>query len=132
MNTTHMADDKLLYKEETYAIIGAAMEVYNHLGKGFLEAIYQEAFALEMAARGISFREQEMVPIYYKDRKLGHTYKPDYLVYGKIIVEIKAITTTTPVEEAQLINYLKATHLRLGLLINFGHPGRLQWIRRVL
>jgi GxxExxY protein len=84
-----------------------------------------------MTARNIPFREQVTVPINYKGQQLQHLYRADYLAYDKIIVEIKAIKTTTEADEAQLLHYLRATHLRLGLLINFGHPGKLQWMRRV-
>lgn len=122
----------LLYKEEVYAIVGAAMEVYNQLGPGFLEAVYQESLAIEFGERNIPFREQVTVQISYKDKPLQQHYVPDFMVYDKIIVEIKAIRQLGPVEEAQLINYLKATKMALGLLINFGNRGKLAWQRRII
>ncbi len=123
---------ELLYKDEAYAIVGAAMEVYNQFGHGFLEAVYQEALAIEMRARQVPFQEQVPVAIVYKGNPLHQRYVPDFLAYDRIIIEIKAIKQLTSVEEAQIIHYLKATGMRLGLLINFGHPTGLDWKRRVL
>ena len=123
---------ELLYKEESYAIVGAAMEVYNQLGHGFLEAVYQEALALELEARHIPFQEQQELQIFYKRRPLQKGYCADFVIYDKIIVEIKAIKELGPNEEAQLFNYLKATGLRLGLLLNFGASKGLERKRRVL
>ena len=111
---------KLLYKDETYAIIGAAMEVYNQLGAGFLEAVYQESLAIELGLRNIPFVEQQQLQITYKEHILRKHYIPDFIVYDKIIVEIKAIKKLGPNEEAQLLNYLKVSRRRVGLLINFG------------
>ncbi len=121
----------LLYKEEVYAIIGAAMEVYNQLGNGFLEAVYQEALRLELRARNIPFQEKPSVRIQYKGQLLEQYYAPDFIAYDKIILELKAIRQLGPIEEAQLLNYLKASQLRLGLLINFGHPEKLDWDRKI-
>lgn len=123
---------ELLYKDEAYAIIGAAMEVYNQLGHGFLEAVYQEALAIEMRTRQIPFQEQVPVEIVYKGNPLHQRYVPDLLAYDRVIIEIKAIRQLTSVEEAQIIHYLRATAMRLGLLINSGHPTGLDWKRRVL
>lgn len=122
---------ELLYKEEVYAIVGAAMEVYNELGHGFLEAVYQEALAIEMTARNVPFAEQQELQISYKQQPLRQKYIADFVAYDKIIIEIKAIKQLGPNEEAQLLNYLKATGLRLGVLINFGHSGRLEWKRMI-
>jgi GxxExxY protein len=122
----------LLYKEEVYAIIGAAMEVYNHLGHGFLEAVYQETLAMEMKGGDIPFTQQQELQIFYKNQLLRQKYLADFVAYEKIIIEIKAIKQLGPNEEAQLLNYLKATGLRLGLLVNFGHPGRLEWKRMIV
>ena len=105
---------------ETYAIIGAAMEVYNELGSGFLEHVYQEAMEKELTARGIPFLRQVELVITYKGEALKCTYKADFVCYGSIIVEIKAIKALAGVDRAQLINYLKATRLHRGLLFNFG------------
>ena len=122
----------LLYRDEAYRIVGAAMEVYNTLKHGFLEAVYQESLALEMKHRGIPFQEQRAIHLSYKGVPLRQTYVADFLAYDKIIIEIKAIKRITPIEEAQLLNYLRATRLELGLLINFGNPHKLEWSRKVL
>ena len=123
---------ELLYKDEVYAIIGAAMEVYNVLGPGFLEGVYQEALEIELAERGIPFEPQKELRITYKQRALKKTYAADFLVFDKIIVEIKAIDRLTSREEAQLLNYLKATKMLVGVLINFGGANSLEWKRMVL
>ena len=106
--------------ERTYRIIGCAMEVHKELGSGFLEAVYQEALEKELADREVPCKAQPVVEILYKGKPLNKSYQPDFICFGEIIVEIKAISTLSGVEEAQLINYLKATGLNVGLLINFG------------
>jgi GxxExxY protein len=106
--------------ERTYAIIGAAMEVHKHLGKGFLELVYQEAMMLELAARNIPFTRETQLPIFYKGQKLPTVYRADFICYENIIVELKAIDKLSSVETAQILNYLKATSLPVGLLLNFG------------
>lgn len=126
-----MAQAELLYKDEVYAIIGAAMEVYNELGPGFLEAIYQEVLEMELAARAIPFASQPELPVYYKGQRLKKCYIADFLVYEKIVVEIKAMNNLTSNEESQLLNELSATRLELGLLINFGASSRLDWKRMI-
>jgi len=110
----------LLYKEETYKIIGAAMEVHRTLGCGFLEAVYQEALAIEFEKQNIPFRQEKKIQIQYKDQTLSKYYEADFICYDKIIVETKAIKEIVGIHEAQIINYLKATELKIGLLINFG------------
>jgi GxxExxY protein len=123
----------LIYKDEVYTLIGAAMEVYNVLGPGFLvEPVYQEALAIEFAERLIPFQAQKELRIPYKGRYLDKTYVADFVVLDKIIVEIKALDRLTSREEAQLLNYLKATGMQVGVLINFGSTGRLEWKRMVL
>src|SRR5260370_32806810 len=107
---------------QTHAIIGAAMEVHRQLGPGFLEAVYQEALEFEFAARGIPFAAQVELPVYYKGQKLTCFYKADSVCYGSVIVELKALKALTTIDEAQLLNYLKATRLERGLLLNFGRP----------
>ena len=106
--------------QKTYKIIGAAMEVHKELGCGFLEAVYQEALGREFATQEIPFRSQPIIEIKYKGKSLEKKYQPDFICYEEIIVEIKALTKLSGVEEAQLINYLKATELKIGLLLNFG------------
>lgn len=123
--------DELLLKEEVYAIIGAAIEVHRELGHGFAEPVYQEALEIELKDRGIPFESQKTLVIYYKGRMLTKHYVADFVCYGQIIVEIKALTKLSGTEEAQLLNYLKATGLRVGLLINFGSRGKLEWKRFV-
>jgi GxxExxY protein len=108
--------------QQTHAIIGAAMEVHRQLGPGFLEQVYQEALALELAERGIPFAPQFELYVYYKGRKLEAFYKADFVCFESVIVELKALKAITGVEEAQLLNYLKATRLERGLLVNFGRP----------
>lgn len=105
---------------KTYAIIGAAMEVHRVLGCGFLEAVYQEALELELGDRGIPFQSQTEIPITYKTRKLKTKYRPDFTCHDSVIVEVKALDKLNSAEEAQIINYLKATGHSVGLLINFG------------
>jgi len=106
--------------ERTYKIIGAAIEVHKELGSGFLEAVYQEGLEREFAIEQIPFKAQPIIQIRYKGQLLNKTYQPDFVCYEEILVEIKAISGLTGLEEAQLINYLKATGLKIGLLLNFG------------
>jgi len=106
--------------ERTFGIIGAAMEVHKELGCGFLKAVYQEALGKEFIYQRIPFQAQPVIRIAYKGRALDKTYQPDFICYEEIIVEIKAISALSGLEEAQLINYLKATGLHIGLLLNFG------------
>jgi len=124
--------DELLFKDEVFEIIGAAIEVHKELGNGFLEPVYQESLEIESALRKIPFVAQERLHLFYKGVELKKEYLPDFVCFGKIIVEIKALHALTNIEIAQLINYLKATKLRVGLLINFGSRGRLEWKRFVV
>ena len=112
---------KIIYKDEVYAIQGAVFEVYREMGCGFLEAVYQECLEKELNLRGILFESQLELRLSYKGGVLNVTYKPDLICYGKIIVELKAVKVVEDIHRAQVFNYLKATGLRLGLLINFGH-----------
>jgi GxxExxY protein len=119
----------LIYKEEVYALVGAAMEVHTQLGCGFLEAVYQEALEIELANRNIPFISQKEISITYKNRTLKKTYVADLVAFDKIIIELKAIDLISGREEAQLINYLKASGMAVGLLFNFGSR-KLEWLRR--
>ena len=109
-----------LYKQETFDIIGAAMEVHKELCCGFLEAVYQEALELEFQYRKIPYQREAKLNIYYKGQLLKKHYEADFICYNKIIVELKALSALTSEHEAQLLNYLKSTKLKVGLLINFG------------
>jgi GxxExxY protein len=111
---------KQMRDERTYKVIGCGMEVHKELGCGFLEAVYQEALERELAAQKVPFKSQQALEISYKGKPLNKSYQPDFICFGKIIVEIKAISSLSGTEEAQLLNYLKASGLNVGLLINFG------------
>lgn len=104
----------------TFAIIGAAMEVHRQLGCGFLESVYQEALAVELQSRHIPFSRESKFPVVYKGRQLGCQYRPDFICFESVIVELKALGQLSPIEESQLINYLKVTGYHTGLLLNFG------------
>jgi GxxExxY protein len=121
----------LLYKDEVYAIVGAAMDVYNDLGPGFLENVYQEAMEIEVNARKIPSKPIQEIHIKYKAIPLKKFYIADLVCYDKIIVEFKAMDKLTLREEGQLLNYLKATGMKVGVLINFGHYPSLEWKRFV-
>ena len=110
----------MIHKNQAYKIIGAARAVHAELGPGFLEAVYQEALAIEFELREIPFRKEVLLPITYKGYSLENKYKADFICYDKIIVETKATKELTGMDEAQVINYLKATGYKLGMLINFG------------
>lgn len=104
----------------THAIIGAAMEVHGILGNGFLEAVYQEALGMEFSKRGIPYAQQVELPVFYKNQLLNASYRADFICYENIIVELKAVTTLGTVEQSQVLNYLKASGKKVGLLLNFG------------
>ena len=109
-----------MYEEETFAIRGAVFEVYREMGSGFLEAVYQECLEKELRKQNIPFVAHKELNLVYKGDMLQQIYKPDFICYDKIIVELKAVKQIAPEHKAQLLNYLKATGLELGLLINFG------------
>ena len=123
---------ELLLKEEVFEIVGAAIEVHRELGSGFLEPVYQEAMAIELASASIPFDTQKPLQIMYKGYQLKKEYVPDFVCYQQIIVELKALDHLTGKEEAQALNYLKATKFRVALPLNFGSHGKLEWKRLVL
>ena len=123
---------ELLFKEEVYAITGAMFEVYKTLGTGFLEPVYQEALSIEFIRKGIPFDREQPLELYYKDVRLEKRYVADFVCFGAIILELKVVPKLTNIEVAQLLNYLKITKTKLGLLANFGGTPILEWKRYVL
>jgi GxxExxY protein len=122
-----------LYEEKiTEQIIGAAIEVHRHLGPGLLESAYQSCLAHELGLRGIKFEQQKPLPVEYKGIRLDCGYRLDFLVDNKVVVELKAVETTEPVHEAQLLTYLKLTGSKVGILINFNVPLLREGIRRMV
>lgn len=122
-------NNKILFPEESYAIQGAVFDVYKEMGCGFLEAVYLECLEKELDRRSISFKSQTTVQLVYKGEVLEQTYIPDFICYDKILVEIKAVREIAPEHKAQILNYLKATGLELGLLVNFGSYPRTEIVR---
>lgn len=112
--------DNLLYREESYNIRGALFAVFNELGCGYLERVYQDALEVEFRLQNIPYEREKTIQITYKGEPLGDPYRADFVCYGKIIVELKAVTEILGVHRAQVVNYLKATKANLGLLVNFG------------
>ena len=110
---------EILFKELSFAIVGAAMEVHKLLGPGFLEAVYRKALIYELTLRGITVEEERVLPVYYKGQLIGE-YKADLVVDGKIILELKAVSAITKIHEAQAIHYLTATGMKLAIILNFG------------
>lgn len=123
---------EIIFKEEVYQVVGAAMDVYYQLGRGFLEPIYQEAMEIELSRRRIPFEPQMSLTVHYKGQALEKKYNPDLICCGQIVAELKACEGLTGREVAQLLNYMKATRMRVGLLFNFGSPVRLEWKRYVI
>ena len=120
----------LLYEDETQEIISAFYEVYNNLGGGFLENVYQDALSIEFKIRNIPFEKESKMNIYYKNQLLDRYYFADFKCYDKIIIETKSVSNLTSEHTAQVLNYLKATNIRLGLLVNFG-PNKIEFKRIV-
>jgi GxxExxY protein len=120
---------ELIYKEESYKIIGACFEVYTDKGAGFYEPVYHECLGIEFELQGIPAVSKPKQELEYKGRKLQQTFEPDYLCHRKIIVELKAVAELLNEHRAQVLNYLKATGFQLGLLVNFGHSPKLQYER---
>ena len=119
----------LIYERETYAILGACFEVYKDKGCGFLEAVYQECLRIELTHREIPFVAEVALPLMYRGQPLQTSYRADFICYGKIIIELKAVSEILDEHRAQLLNYLAATGFELGLLINFGHYPKLEFER---
>ena len=122
----------LIHQDETYKILGACFEVYREKGCGFLEGVFQESLEIEFKLQDIPARAQVPMKLEYKGRPLRHTYIADFICLDKVIVELKAISKLTDEHRAQIQNYLNATKLRVGLLINFGHFPKLEYERFVL
>jgi GxxExxY protein len=120
--------EKILYKDERYLIQGAIFEVYREMGCGFLEAVYQECLEMELHSRGVPFKRRVELSLSYKGNPLKRVYVPDIICFDKIVVELKAVKEIAPEHKAQLLNYLKATNLELGIIANFGSYPKAQII----
>jgi GxxExxY protein len=123
---------EILYKEESYRILGACFEVYKEMGCGFVEPVYQECLEIELGLQGISFESQVQLPLAYKGSPLKGKYIPDFILFNKIVLEIKAVKELADDHRAQVYNYLRATGYRLGLLVNFGHHPGVEYERIVI
>lgn len=121
-----------MLEDEGYRLMGAAFEVYNQLGYGVAEEIYQQSLEIELALRGIPFESKCELVVYYKDQQLVSYYRPDLIVCKAIIVELKAVSDLNSDHEAQLFNYMRIARQQVGYLINFGRKGELQWKRFIL
>jgi GxxExxY protein len=128
----HEPHERLLHAGEVFRIQGAVYEVNRVLGAGFLEAVYQEALGLEFGLRGIPFSAKPQLKLTYKGSPLKQTYAPDFICFDRVIVELKASGDIAPENRAQVLNYLNATGLRVGLLINFGRANKAQVVRLAL
>lgn len=127
-----IADAMIIYKEESFKIVGAAFKVYNGLGPGFLEAVYQEALEIEFQRQGIPYEREKDIKIFYDGIELKQSYRADFVCYDKIIVELKAVSSLDDAHHAQVYNYLHATGFKLGILLNFGYSEGLEKDRIVL
>ena len=112
---------ELIYPDECYRISGAVFDVYREIGCGFLEAVYQDCLGRELKRQGIPFESQKVFRLHYRGELIHPAYVADFLCYEKIIVELKAVAEIAPIHKAQVLNYLKMSRLKLGLLVNFGH-----------
>ncbi len=121
-----------MFKQEGYDLMGAAFEVYNELGYGMAEEIYQQSLEVELELRGIPFQSKNELAVYYKGRELETRYKPDLFVFDCIVVELKALKELIVDHEAQLFNYMRIVRQPVGYLINFGRKGQLEWKRYIL
>ncbi|MBI3131173.1 MAG: GxxExxY protein [Acidobacteria bacterium] len=122
---------EIALREEVFKVVGAALSVHNHLGAGFLESVYAEALAIELRALGIPFEREVPLRIAYRGQVLEKRFTADFIVAGELILELKAIPAITAVERAQLLNYLRATGLMVGILFNFGTHPKMEWERLV-
>lgn len=123
---------EIIYPQESYQIVGACFNVYNSVGCGFLEAVYQECLGIELDYQNIPAVPWKEIEFSYRNRKLEQTFKPDFVCYDKIIVELKAVSKLRDEHRAQVLNYLNASNFKLGLLINFGSHPKLEYERLVL
>ncbi len=119
----------LIYNKESYKILGACFQVYNQMGSGFLEAVYQECLEIEFQYQQIPFCSQKEIQLTYRNMILNKTFKPDFICYGKIIVEIKSVSQLLKEHQSQVLNYLNATNFKLGLLVNFGQYPKVEYKR---
>jgi GxxExxY protein len=122
----------LIHEKETYAILGACFEVYKEKGHGFLEPVYQECLEIELRKQGIPFESQKQITLIYKGVELQHGYRADFLCFGKVLIEIKAVSSLVDEHRAQVLNYLRATGLEVALLVNFGAYPQLEYERLVV
>jgi GxxExxY protein len=122
---------ELVLKDESYAIVGACFEVHKEMGCGFLESVYEECLGIEFDLQAITYREQAELPLIYKQRRLKKVFQPDFICFDQVVLEIKAASSLTDVHRAQVLNYLKATGHRLGLLVNFNCHPQIEWERIV-
>lgn len=123
--------EKIILAEEVYKIVGACFEDYNGMGCGFLESVYQECLEWEFGIQEVPFVAQKTLDLKYKGHPLQKTFQPDFICFAEGIVEIKAVSVLTDGHRSQIINYLAATHKKVGVLVNFGHHPGLQWERFV-
>lgn len=123
---------EIIYREESYKIMGACFEVYKEKGCGFTEPVYQECLQIELQRQGIPFVAQPILELEYKGTKLEQYFKPDFVCFGVIVVELKALSNLVDEHRAQVLNYLHALNFRLGLLVNFGHYPKVEYERIVV
>lgn len=121
-----------MFKDEGYQFMAAAFEVYNHLGYGMAEEVYQQSLEIELELRGIPFVTKHELAVFYKARQLSTKYKPDLIVFAEIVVELKAASELSSDHEAQLFNYMRIARRSVGYLLNFGAKSELQWKRFIL
>ena len=122
---------EIVYKEESYRIIGGCFEVYKEMGCGFVEPVYQECLEIELGIQKIFFTPQRALELHYKGHLLKQKYIPDFICFDKVVLELKAVSALTDEHRSQVHNYLKATGYKLGLLVNFGHYPPVEWERIV-